>query len=242
MLYDQETKVPVKGVMTPAKYEGTTGIKTGYTPQAGASLVSGAQRDGTELIAVVLASADVARYGDSIALLEYGFENYYTYKAVDSGIQLEDVAVMRGAFNSVSVKIQEDRYITLPKQASLSLISTNIVMDDNVTAPIEAGQALGRLEIYEGSDLIDEVPIIAASDIEEGMFLSIVGIEDSVSEKIIKYAIIAGGIATFLILAYVILTVSYERRRKARRRARALQIAMEREAKQREMEQRRWPY
>ena len=242
MLFDQATRVPVRGVMRPAKYEGVTGIKTGFTPQAGASLVSSAERDGTELIAVVLATTDSARFGESIALLDFGFENFYTHKAVDSNTQVDDVSVIRGAFNNVAVRILEDRYITLPREASTALISTQIVMDENVTAPVEAGQVLGRVEIYEGSDLIGEVAVVAANDVEEGMFLSRFGIEDSTSKTIIRYAIIAGSVIGAILLLYLIVTVSYALRRRARRRARALQIAMERIQKQREMEQRRWPY
>ena len=242
LLYDQATRVPVKGVMRPAKYEGATGIKTGYTPQAGASLVSSAVRGDTEFIAVVLASADAARFGDSIALLDFGFENFYTHKAVDSSIPIEDVKVKRGVFNRVPVKIQEDIYITLPIEASVELIDTKIVMDDSAAAPVEAGQALGRVEIYEGSNLLGEVAVIAVSDIGEGMFLSRFGLEDSVSEKIKKYAIIIGCVLGAFVLAYIILAIRYERRRRNRRHERAMQIAMEREAKQREMEHRRWPY
>jgi D-alanyl-D-alanine carboxypeptidase (penicillin-binding protein 5/6) len=155
---------------------------------------------------------------------------------------MDDITVKRGSVNRVAVRIQEDRYITLPKEASLSLISVKIVMDESVTAPVEAGQALGRVEIYEGSEIIVEVPVVAESDIPEGMFLSRFGIEDSVSETVIRYAITVSGIVGFFILLYIILKIRYASRRKSRRRARALQIAKERERKQMEMEQRRWPY
>jgi len=242
MLYDQATRVPVRGVMRPAKYEGATGIKTGFTPQAGASLVSSAMRDGTELIAVVLATTDASRFGDSIALLDFGFDNYYTHKAVDSSVEVEDVRVVRGAFNHVAAKITEDRYITLPKEASTALISTRIVMDEDITAPVRAGQVLGRVEIYEGVDLVDEVAITAVNGVVEGMFLSRFGIEDSTSEKIIKYAIIAGSVIGAILLLYVLVTVGYALRRRAKRRARALEIAMERIAKERDVKQRQWPY
>ena len=140
------------------------------------------------------------------------------------------------------VKILEDRYVTLPVQASQSLINTEIVMNEDVEAPIELGQVLGRVEIYEGSSLIGEVPIIATLEIEEGMFLSRFGVEDSITKKVIKYLTIAGGIVGFLIFVFIILIIRAKIGRKARRRARALQIAMEREAKLREMELRRWPY
>ena len=242
LLYDAATKVPVRGIMTPAKYEGAIGIKTGYTSQAGGCLVAGAERDGTELIAVVLKSTDLGRFGDAIALLDFGFENYYTYKAVDKNTKVEDVKVSRGSVNYVPAKIEEDRYITLPTEASPSLVTTETVMDGNVTAPVSAGQKLGKIEIYEGGDIIGEVAVLAEQDIPGGMFLSRFGVEDSVSKAIYRYAATFAGAIVLLIVLYTALRVRYKLRRRAMRAKRAMEIAREREKKQLNREQRRWPY
>jgi len=242
MLFDRRMTVPVRGVMTPVRYEYTTGIKTGFTPQAGASLVSSAERDGTELIAVVLGTTDALRFGDSIALLEFGFENFFTHRAVHLDKEIDDVRVRRGTVNRVAVNVSTYKYITLPSEASTALISTRIVMDESVTAPVEAGQVLGKIEVYEGTDLIGEVAVVAASDVEVGRFLSRFGVEDSTSETITRVTIVVGSIIGVIVLLFLTLKIRYMRRRQAKRRARALQIAQEREAKQKEMEQRRWPY
>ena len=242
MLYDEATKVTVRGMMTPIKYEGVTGVKTGFTPQAGGTLVASAQRDGTELIAVVLASTDLGRFADCISLLDYGFDNFYTYMAVDSSVKLEDIKVKRGASRFTDVKISEDRYITLPGEASSSLVTTKIVIDEDVTAPVGEGQTVGKVEIYEGGERIGEVDVVALTEVPEGGFLSMFGIEDSVSEIINKTLIVLACVAAFLLFAYIILRVRRERRRKKRRAKRALEIARERERKRLETEQRRWPY
>jgi D-alanyl-D-alanine carboxypeptidase (penicillin-binding protein 5/6) len=242
LLYDAATKVPVKGVMTPAKYDGAIGVKTGYTPQAGASLVAAALRDGTELISVVLASTDLDRFGDSIALLEYGFENYYTHKAIDKSMQLAEVKVARGSVSHVPVFIEEDMYITLPTEASLSLVTTKVVMDEDITAPVERGQKLGRVEVYEGGEVIGEVAILAAADLPEGMFLSRFGFEDSTSAIVVRWAVIAFGMMAFFFVLYAVLVIRYKVKRKAMRAKRAKEIAAERERKQRDQQQRRWPY
>ena len=242
LIYDELTKVPVRGVMTPAKYEGATGIKTGSTPQAGGTLVASAKRDGTELIAVVLASTDGGRFGDCIALLDYGFENYYTYKAVGSDLQIGDVKVKMGSFNHVGAKVPEDLYITLPKEASPSLITTKIVIDQGITAPVSEGQKLGRVEVYMGGDVISEAPVVAAADLPEGMFLSRFGIEDRVSVAIAK--ILKGILAVIILLfiAYAALLIRSKIKRRAKRRQKALEVAMERQRLQKETEQRKWPY
>lgn len=58
-------------------YEGATGIKNGYTTEAGSTLVASAKRDGMELIGVVLKSANSkSLYEDMTRLLDYGFGRY----------------------------------------------------------------------------------------------------------------------------------------------------------------------
>ncbi|MEX2588296.1 MAG: D-alanyl-D-alanine carboxypeptidase family protein [Actinomycetota bacterium] len=61
------------------RYEGTIGVKTGFTNQAGPSLISAVQRDGSTLMAVVLGSGD--HYGDSTALYDWGFANLHELRA-----------------------------------------------------------------------------------------------------------------------------------------------------------------
>jgi len=242
MLFDRNMTVPVNGNLRPVMFEGTTGIKTGTTPQAGATLVASAERDGTEFITVVLGTTDPLRYGYTIALLEFGFDNFFTHKAVDASVELEEVAIRRGTVNRVAVEILEDRHITLPIQASVALINTEIVIDENIQAPIEVGQVLGRVEIFEGSDLIGDVPIVATESIEEGRFLSRFGIDDSTSAIIRVVLIVLGVIIGLLVTAYLVITIWYELRKRARRKAKIQKLIEEREAKEKEAAQREWPF
>ena len=242
MLHDFQSRISVRGIMTPPYYYGTTGIKTGFTPQAGGTLVASAKRDGSEFISVVLGSTVDARFADSIILLDFGFENFFTHKAVCASVEIEDVEIRRGEFNRVSVKILEDRYITLPREASPALVTTEIVMDENIVAPIEIGQVLGRVNIFEGNLLAGYVQVVATVEIAEGMFLSRFGIEDSTTRRVIIIAIVIGSIIGFLILAFIVLKIRYTLRKKKRKRERAMQIAMERYEREREQKEREWPY
>ena len=127
LIYDQAKKLIVNGVKRPAKYEGATGIKTGYTPQAGGCLVAGAIRGDTELISVVMKSTDDGRFADSIALLDYAFDNYRTVKAVDSGMILGEIPVKRGSVQRVQVAAAAEAFATLPVEASSSLDRKSVV-------------------------------------------------------------------------------------------------------------------
>jgi len=242
MLADDETNVSVQGIMTPVLYEGISGVKTGFTNNAGACLVASAERDGTELIAVVLKSAELARYGDMIALLDYGFENYYSHRAVSAGTALDNIKVKRGAVNNVGIKVLEDRYITLPKEASTALINTRVVMDEDITAPVGEGMEVGKMEIYEGDVLIGYVPIVTTAAVDEGGPLSVFGIEDSTASILFKIVIALGAALLLFLLILIILRIKYARRRKARRKRRAYELARDREKKQRDLDLRRWPY
>ena len=242
MLHDETTRIPVRGVMTPPLFYGATGIKTGFTPQAGGTLAASAERGGTELIAVVLGSTVDARFSDSIKLLEFGFENFFTHRAVDSNALVEAAPVMRGVFNRVPVKVREDKYITLPIHASVALVSTEVVMDENITAPVEAGQILGRVDVFEGVTLVGAVPVVAAASIEQGMFLSRFGVEDSTSLLIIRYLVIIGSVSAALVILYFALLFRYRLKRKARIKELAMQIALERQERQKDLDKRQWPY
>ena len=68
------------------RYDGATGVKTGFTAEAGNSLVASAERDGRELVAVVLgAGDDPARFEQAAALLDLGFD---AYRRVELGGEL----------------------------------------------------------------------------------------------------------------------------------------------------------
>ncbi|MEL7654789.1 MAG: D-alanyl-D-alanine carboxypeptidase family protein [Bacillota bacterium] len=221
LIYDERTKVLVNGVQRAAKYEGSTGIKTGYTSHAGGCLIAGAKSGDTELISVVLKSTDEGRFADSIALLDYAFANYKSVKAMDADTILGEIQVKRGADRKVEVAAADDAYATLPMEASKSLVSTKIVLDKKVQAPVALGQKVGVVEIYAGDQLIGTVDAITTKEIPEGGILSIIGITDHTAVVIEK---VFAAILIFIILLFtslVILKRRQMRRRRLRRQERA---------------------
>lgn len=222
LLYDQKTKVYANGVLRAAKYEDTTGIKTGYTSHAGGCLIAGAKRGDTEFISVVLKSTDAGRFGDSIALLDYGFANYKSARAIDAGTALGDIAVSRGAEKRVGVVAAQTAFATLPIEASTEVIRTNVVLDKKVEAPVIPGQKVGVVEIYEGENLVAEIDAVAEREIVKGGILSLVGIPDETAGKIQKLVLSFVGIVLFLLILYILI----KRRQVKMRRRRRLERAM----------------
>lgn len=222
LIYDEKTKVSANGVLRAAKYEGSTGIKTGYTSHAGGCLIAGAVRGDTELISVVMKSTDPGRFGDSIALLDYAFDNYKSVMAMQADTILGEIPVNRGSVKKVEVVASKTAYATLPVEASESLISTKIKLDETVRAPVAYGQKVGEVEIYEGDSLVQTIDAIAASNIPEGGILSVVGVTDETAQKIEKIFSAIILLVILLFASYVFLKRKQIKRRKMRRQERAV--------------------
>lgn len=240
LLYDEKTKIPVNGVNIPAKYDGIVGIKTGYTSHAGGCLVAGAERDGTFLIAVVMKSTDLGRFGDCVAMLDYGFASYHTVQAADAAADLGTAQVKRGAVREVDIHLKDNAYATLPIEASGSVLRTELKLPEKIEAPIQKNQEVGTLEVYEGSNLISSVPVLADQAVGKGTLLSAVGIENKTAYVI--YAVL--GILALLIIAAtvscIILKRKRARQRRERRELRALEIAKKRSEREKDIAKRDW--
>lgn len=94
------------------EYEGATGIKTGYTNAAGQTFVASAERDGTELIVVLLkAAARQHLWEEATVLLDYGFQHFETVKVWNKGDYYKHTSMGQELF----FEVEEDTYLTLPK-------------------------------------------------------------------------------------------------------------------------------
>ena len=140
-------------------YDGTTGLKTGYTSAAGHCLSASAARNGMELIAVVLhCASSTDRFESAKALLNYGFSNY-ALVTPEPG-ELPAVPVTLGTSMEITPVLADETPILIDKALAAS-VETNVRVDGSVTAPVEAGQTLGTLTITSGGQTIAERDLIA---------------------------------------------------------------------------------
>lgn len=140
-------------------YDGTTGLKTGYTSAAGHCLSASAERNGMELIAVVLhCASSTDRFESAKALLNYGFSNY-ALVTPEPG-ELPAVPVTLGTAAEITPVLADETPILIDKALAAG-IETNVRVDGSVTAPVEAGQTLGTLTITSGGQTIAERDLIA---------------------------------------------------------------------------------
>ncbi len=242
LIYDAKTKVTVKGVTRPTKYDGAIGIKTGYTSHAGGCLVAGANRDGTELIAVVLKSTDLGRFADCIALLDFGFANYHSYKAVSKDNEMDKIPIKMGKVRKIAVAPAKDCFITLPIEASTAVVTTKIIMKENLTAPVKKGEQVGVIKVFEAETQRQEIPVVATETVESGTILALLGVEDDNAKMIYLITAIILVILMNICLFFTWLRMYKNKKRRVLRERRAMEIALARKNKLREYEQRGWPY
>ena len=140
-------------------YPGATGLKTGFTSNAGYCLSASAQRDGMELVAVVMgAKTTQDRFNACKSLLDYGFANYALIQP--SLEQLPTIAVKLGT-NSVVEAEPSGQSCLLIEKGQKSQVSTHIELEEQVTAPISQGQRLGTLTIKAGEQVLAQIPMVA---------------------------------------------------------------------------------
>ncbi len=225
LLYDTVNKVYVGNQKRVCKYEGVTGVKTGYTSHAGGCLIASAERNGSEFLCVTMKSTDMGRFADSIAMLDWAFTNYRTYQALNQGDHVGEVSVKRGAVKTVQVASASDIYTTIPMESPDTIVTTKVVMDTQVQAPVAKNQVVGKIQVYEGEELVGEYDAVAVEAVEEGGFLSIFGIDNATAKKIYIGFAVALLLIVALFWGYVVLKRRQIARRKARREERKKRIA-----------------
>ena len=145
-------------------YEGCTGLKTGFTSEAMYCLSATAERDGMELIAVIMHSESIeSRNRDASSLLNYGFAAFELCSLRPEGA-LPPVRVTLGESDSVQPVCEGDGALLLPK-GTLTDVERTVALADSVPAPVSAGDRLGTLTVVSSGETLAELPIVAGSDV-----------------------------------------------------------------------------
>ena len=145
-------------------YEGATGLKTGSTDSALYCLSATAERDGMELIAVIMKGATSAqRFEDAQALLSHGFASYALRKIVPDQA-LPPVPVELGAQATVQPVLGEGGTLLLEK-AKAGDLRQSVALEEGVPAPVALGDRLGTLTVTSGEEVVAEIPLLAGEEV-----------------------------------------------------------------------------
>ncbi len=146
-------------------YEGATGLKTGSTDNALYCLSATAERDGMELIAVILKSpTSTQRFESAKVLLNYGFAAY-GLTHIEPEEPLPAIPVELGTAASVMPEVSGDQDMLLTKD-KLGTLTVQTEMEAVLSAPVEKGQRVGTLTVTAGDEVLAELPLVAAEGVE----------------------------------------------------------------------------
>ena len=144
-------------------YDGCTGLKTGFTSGAGYCLSASAQREGLDLIAVVMgAESSQERFAACKSMLDYGFANY---ALVTPDTAAGTVPVKLGKVQEIGAIPRETPQFLIEKSQRGS-VTTELILEPTVTAPVSAGQKLGTLTVRVGEQVLAQIPMVAQTAVD----------------------------------------------------------------------------
>ena len=148
-------------------YDGATGLKTGTTSKAGYCISATAQRDGMELIAVVLGSNNSTdRFEDAKKLLNWGFANYSIYEPQIDTSLITDVTVLCGEQDVIKPVVENPKPVLI-KKGTEDQITQRVDICIDVEAPVEKGQKLGTVYFEKDGEKLATCSIVSENKVEK---------------------------------------------------------------------------
>ena len=154
-------------------YNGCTGLKTGFTQEAGYCLSASAKRDSLELIAVVMGcETSQKRFAACKSLLDYGFAGF---ALVEPELpEHSTVPVKLGVRDTVNAVPGTDGKMLIDKGQKAS-VTTELTLEETVTAPVSQGQRLGTMTVKAGDQILAQIPMLAEETVEKLTFWQMYG-------------------------------------------------------------------
>ncbi|SDM20263.1 D-alanyl-D-alanine carboxypeptidase (penicillin-binding protein 5/6) [Paenibacillus jilunlii] len=147
-------------------YTGADGLKTGYTAEAKFCLSATAARDGLRAIAVVLGEPNTkTRNSEVSGMFDYLFSQYKVHTIHKEGDAIGSVKIEKGVKTQLPLMAKETYSVLLKKGITQEGIRHELVVPESIKAPVKAGQTVGKLVVYQGTDKIKEYELKADTDV-----------------------------------------------------------------------------
>lgn len=150
-------------------YKGITGLKTGSTSLAKYCLSATANRNGVDMIAVVMGAPDhKLRFMEASKLLDYGFGKCVKYEHTYKESKLKGIPVEKGVSKYVDGKVESPfTYVYIDEKVKI----TNKKIINNVVAPIKSGDKIGVIEYFMNGKKIGERDIVAKKGVRKADYI-----------------------------------------------------------------------
>jgi D-alanyl-D-alanine carboxypeptidase (penicillin-binding protein 5/6) len=153
-------------------YQGATGLKTGSTSLALYNLSASATRDGLSLIAVIMkAPSTKVRFAEATKLLDYGFGKFAFKSFGKQGDLITSVSVGKANKDSIDI-VLENSTGALIQKGKENQVSQVITLNENVSAPVSAGQKLGEASFVLDGQTLSTVNLVAKDSVEKKNWFS----------------------------------------------------------------------
>lgn len=172
-------------------YPYATGLKPGYTKQAGNCLVGTAEKDGRILISCILGSTEVS--AETAALMEYGFNKFDKKILVKKEDFKENIKISNSAEDNIPLKMSGNLFVLIPQNLRrVGKYETKTEISDDISAPVREGDILGKMAVYRNGKEIASIDLLA------GKSARVLHMASSIKKNIYKFTTI------ILILAVII--------------------------------------
>ncbi len=147
-------------------YSGATGLKTGSTSLALFNLSATATRNDLKLIAVVMrGSTSDKRFEDAKKLLDYGFANYTSIQVAKKGDVIQTMEIPKSKQGKIDFLVEEDCFVLVGK-TDKDKIEQQIVLEENIEAPIEYLQKVGTIYYNLNGAEVGQTNLVASNKVE----------------------------------------------------------------------------
>ncbi|MDQ6418295.1 D-alanyl-D-alanine carboxypeptidase family protein [Paenibacillus sp. LHD-117] len=147
-------------------YNGADGLKTGYTSEAKYCLSATAKRDNMRIIAVVMGEPTTKQRNAEVSqMFDYSFAQYMNYPVIDAGDGIGTLRVEKGMQSELPLIADRPYSVLLRKGSATKDIRYELKLDESVKAPIAAGDAVGKLVVYDGEQVLKEFTVTSPQDI-----------------------------------------------------------------------------
>jgi len=148
-------------------YPGATGLKTGSTGQALYCISATAEKDGMNLIAVVLGAPDpTTRFGSAMKMFDYGYANYALASQEEEGTVMGKITVYKGRKESTTVVIEDQQHVLVPKGKNI-VIDSQVQINNFVSAPVTKGTKVGQVVYSHNDKEVGSANLVIYEDIEK---------------------------------------------------------------------------
>ena len=148
-------------------YERHIGFKAAHSEETGYNIAEGGMDEsGTCYIAVVLgADNEDDIYRQAKSLIRSGFNDYKLTATMFPDEMLMPMKIRGGCDNAVEIALRQQSRLVVPK--SVGELSTAVVLPEYLTAPVKKGQVIGSAAFYSDKNLVCEIDIVAADNVEK---------------------------------------------------------------------------